>query len=122
MADNKTILLVDDDKDFIDIYTVILEKEGYTIKSALSGSEGLAIAKNEKPDLIILDIMMEDADSGFEFAQDLKDDGIEIPIILSSSIANASSALFNTSELNVRSIVQKPIDREYLISLVKKYS
>ncbi len=71
MSDNETkvILLVDDDQDFIDAYTVVLEKEGYTVKSAMSSKAGLVALEECHPNLIVLDIMMESADYGFEFAQ-----------------------------------------------------
>lgn len=121
MSEMKKILIVDDDKDFIDAYLMILTKEGYEVSSAMTGSEGLKKVEEIHPDLIILDVMMESADSGFEFAQNLKNKGIVIPIILSSSIANASAALFDTYALNVKTVMQKPVDIDDFIRLVKKY-
>ncbi len=121
MLNKKTILIVDDDQDFIEAYTLILEKENYEVKSALDSIEGFNQAKRLNPNLIILDIMMENPDSGFEFAQRLKSEDINIPIILSSSIANASKSLFDTNALNVKTILQKPVDFAYLITQVKKY-
>ena len=121
MSEMKKILIVDDDKDFIDAYIMILEKEGYDVNSAMTGTEGLKKVKELHPDLIILDVMMESADSGFEFAQNLKNSGIVIPIILSSSIANASASLFDTYALNVKTVLQKPVDIDNFIQAVKKY-
>lgn len=121
MNNNKTILIVDDDQDFIDAYTLILKKENYTVESAMSSAEGLVKTKKLNPNLIILDIMMENPDSGFEFAQQLRDDDINIPIILSSSIASASQALFDTNSLNVKTILQKPVNFENLLKQVAKY-
>lgn len=119
--EKKVILLVDDDQDFIDAYTVVLEKEGYEVRSAMSSKEGLEAIKENKPNLIVLDIMMESADSGFEFAQKVKENGYEIPIILSSSIAKASTALFDIHSLNVKTVIQKPVEFDYLLMSVKKY-
>ncbi|MBN1971611.1 MAG: response regulator [Candidatus Delongbacteria bacterium] len=122
MSDKKMVLLVDDDIDFIESYTLILEKEGFEIKSALSSEEGLKIAKNDSPNLIILDVMMESADSGFEFAEALKEGNFDIPIILSSSIAAASGRNFDLNDLNVRTVLQKPVDIDKFIALCKKYA
>lgn len=119
---SKTILIVDDDQDFIDAYTVVLTKENYIVESALSSAEGLIQTKKLNPNLIILDIMMENPDSGFEFAQQLRDDNLNIPIILSSSIASASQSLFDTNSLNVKTILQKPVNFERLIVAIKKYA
>ena len=119
--DKKIILLVDDDQDFIDAYTVVLEKENYEVKSALNSKDGLLSIEKHHPNLIVLDIMMENADSGFEFAQKVKEKGYEIPIILSSSIAKASTALFDIHSLNVKTVLQKPVEFDYLVSSVKKY-
>lgn len=121
MSDKKLVLLVDDDPDFIDAYSLVLEKEGYEISAASSSREGLEKVKGDKPDLIVLDIMMENADSGFEFAKQLKDEGHTVPIILSSSIAKASTALFDIYSLNVKKVLQKPVEFEELISSVKRY-
>lgn len=121
MSEIKNVLIVDDDRDFIDAYTMILEKEGFQVSSAMTGAEGLKKAKDLHPNIIILDVMMESADSGFEFAQNLKSSGINIPIILSSSIANASAALFDTQSLNVKTVMQKPVDIDNFIKMVKKY-
>lgn len=122
MSENKVILLVDDDQDFIDSYTLVLAKEGFEVKSALRSDEGLALAKELKPDLIVLDVMMESADSGFDFARNIKEAGLGIPIILSSSIANAAGAIFDLHELNVKVVIQKPVEFKEFVALVKKYS
>jgi len=119
---SKTILIIDDDQDFIDAYTVVLTKENYIVESALSSAEGLVQTKKLNPNLIILDIMMENPDSGFEFAQHLLDENLNIPIILSSSIASASQSLFDTNSLNVKTILQKPVNFERLIAAIKKYA
>lgn len=67
------ILIVDDEPDIIEFLTYNLEKEGYTVVSALDGMAGLAKAKKEKPDLIILDIMMPKMD-GVEVCRQLRND------------------------------------------------
>lgn len=77
-----TILVIDDEKSIIDILDVSLKKEGLSVLSALDGLEGFEIANQEKPDLILLDIMMPDID-GYEVLERLKEDEntADIPVI-----------------------------------------
>jgi len=83
MDTNKTIMVVDDNPDIITIVKTILEGKGYTVLSASSGLELLNMLKNQKPDLIILDIMMPEMD-GLEVLSRLKAvaDTASLPVIL----------------------------------------
>ena len=67
------ILIVDDDIDTLRMVGMLLERQGYSIVAASSGQQGLALAKSEKPNLILLDLMMPDID-GIEVARQLRDD------------------------------------------------
>ncbi len=81
------ILLVDDDVDFRDSLQLILEKNGYQIRTAGSGKEALEALRSKKPDLIILDIMMATETEGFDLAYALKEKAEfkDLPIILLTS-------------------------------------
>ena len=83
MDTNKTIMVVDDNPDIITIVKTILEGKGFTVLSASSGLELLNMLKNQKPDLIILDIMMPEMD-GLEVLSRLKAvaDTATLPVIL----------------------------------------
>ena len=83
MDANKTIMVVDDNPDIITIVKTILEGKGYSVFSASSGPELLNLLKNQKPDLIVLDIMMPEMD-GLEVLSRLKavTDTATIPVIL----------------------------------------
>jgi len=83
MDTNKTIMVVDDNPDIITIVKTILEGKGYKVLSASSGAELLNLLKSQKPDLIILDIMMPEMD-GLEVLSRLKaaSDTATIPVIL----------------------------------------
>ncbi len=72
MADPAKILIIEDDKDIVEILTYNLEKEGYIINTAWDGEEGLVKAKNFRPDLILLDIMMPKMD-GMELCHKLRE-------------------------------------------------
>jgi len=83
MDTNKTVMVVDDNPDIITIVKTILEGKGYNVFSAFSGAELLNMLKDQKPDLIILDIMMPEMD-GLEVLSRLKamSDTATIPVIL----------------------------------------
>lgn len=117
----KKILIVDDDPDFINAYKAILKNEGYIISTAFSSTQAIELAKAEPFDLIILDIMMENADSGFIVLKQLKENDINYPVILSSSIADAAKGLVEDFGDMVKIVLQKPVDLDLLVKNVKKY-
>ncbi len=71
MIENKTILLVDDEEDILEFLSYNLRKEGFHILTANNGKEGLLIAKKQKPDIILLDVMMPEMD-GIQLCQELR--------------------------------------------------
>jgi twitching motility two-component system response regulator PilH len=82
------ILIVDDDMDIITVMETILEKEGYTVITAGSKAEALNLAKVEKPNIAILDVMMSTHYEGFELANAMLNDPelSEIPVLIQTSI------------------------------------
>ena len=83
MAEKKKVLLVDDDPDFVEAIKVIVENGGYDVRVAYDGAEGLEAVAKDKPDLIVLDVMMP-VMNGHETCARLKADPAtaKIPIIL----------------------------------------
>jgi len=69
---SKKILLIDDDVDIIEMNTALLSHAGYMVVSAYSGTEGLEKMIAEKPDLVILDVMMSSVGEGFEVAREVR--------------------------------------------------
>ncbi|HAQ62164.1 TPA: redox-sensing transcriptional repressor Rex [Candidatus Delongbacteria bacterium] len=118
----KKILVIDDDIDMVKAYTAILKKNDFKVCSSMNSSEGLGMIDKFNPDLIILDIMMENPDSGFLFLNELKERNINVPVILSSSIAKATSNILDVSQLNIKTILQKPVDFDELMVNIKKYT
>ena len=105
MDSKKTIMVVDDNPDIITIIKTILEGKGYNVISASSGQELLNLLKNQKPDLIILDIMMPEMD-GLEVLTKLKGvtDTTSIPVILLTAKVQYEDVLGDTnSELIITS-------------------
>jgi DNA-binding response OmpR family regulator len=116
MSDAKTILIVDDDPDLSQTYELVLSAAGYNTLVAADSIEGEAIAKEQNPDLILLDIVMEEVDAGLVFAERF---ATTYPIILLSSIADTSVKVFDAHELSVKSILQKPIEPAALRDAVR---
>jgi len=77
----KKILIIEDEKLLLEMYQSRFEKEGYRVLTALSGKKGIALAQKEKPDLIILDILMPGID-GYEVIKKLKKDSRTRKIII----------------------------------------
>ncbi len=120
MSDRKKILVVDDDPTICLFCRTVLEAGGYQVFTATTGSEGLALASSEEPDLVVLDIMMEEVDSGFQVAQQLREQRSDLPILMLSSIAGASAQVFDTTALPVQQLVDKPIQPASLLAKVER--
>lgn len=84
-----TILMIDNDKHFLDIYASRLEREGWKVMTTLDGEKGLKVATKEKPDLITLDIVMP-IKNGFDTLVELKNNSAlqDIPVIMLSTISS----------------------------------
>ena len=120
------VVIVDDDYDFLEINRMILERAGYRVMTASEPGEALAKMENEKPDLIITDLMMTNLDSGFSFSSTIKSDlrFADVPIIISTSVSSALGLDFRprTSEemaqMNVDAYFDKPLDARKLLAKV----
>ncbi len=88
MHDAKRILIVDDDRDFVEAVSCFLEANGFNVLRAHSGDEGIKAAKLERPDLILMDIMMSERTEGFFAIQEIRRDPElrSVPIFVLSSL------------------------------------
>ncbi len=122
----KKILLVDDDVEFVESNKEILEAEGYDVVVAYNGTEGIEKATKEKPDLMILDVMMATKTEGFEVSRKVSqnEELKKIPIILVTGIRKEMNLPFgfepDSTWLPVDSIMEKPIDPKRFLETVKK--
>jgi two-component system alkaline phosphatase synthesis response regulator PhoP len=120
MKDGKHVILyVDDDPDFRDSMRTVLEANDYLFSEAATGEEGLRKFKSRAPDLVILDLMMEEIDTGTQMVRDLKLAGCEVPILVVSSVGEALRQSTNVDELGVAGVLQKPVDFDTLLALIK---
>ncbi len=116
----KKILIIDDDEDIISLIRIILENENYTVIGALNGDEGIKYALKEKPDLILLDIMMPGAD-GWEVMKMLHTDEKtrKIPVAMLTCKTDVRDKLTGLQE-GANDYITKPFSPEELITRVNK--
>jgi CheY-like chemotaxis protein len=126
MEKKAKILLVDDDIDFVEATKTILESKPYEVIVAYEGDEGLRKAREEKPDLVLLDIIMPVTD-GFTAAEQFKKDHqlSKIPVIILTSYAEmkgqTSIPVSRGYQLEAEDYVSKPISPQELLNRVEKY-
>jgi len=119
------ILVVDDDPDLVESVTTILESRNHEIIQAYGGIEGLEKAKAEKPDAIILDVMMPDKD-GYEVCKELKGDPeySDIPILLLTAVVSQIPNSAYTSRMGMETeaddYIDKPVEPGELAKLVER--
>lgn len=126
MTDKAKILIVDDDIDFVESTRTILESKPYEVIVAQEGEEALRKAKEEKPDLILLDVIMPVKD-GFSAAEQLKKDAelSKIPLVMltgfSSKRQESSIPVSRGFTLEAEEYLEKPVTPEILLETVEKY-
>ncbi len=121
------ILVVDDDVDLCDSLKVIFENAGYDMLTAANRSEGMEKIRTQQPDLIILDVMMETWQDGFEMSRDLKNDPQlkNTPILMLTSIEEKTGIEVKSSAgdpvwLPVEAFLDKPVSPDMLLAEVKR--
>jgi CheY-like chemotaxis protein len=124
MEKGQKIVIVDDNTDFLFSMETFLQKNGFEVLTATDGKKGLDLIRKERPDLILLDIMMETLFSGFEVCKQIRsdDDLKDIPII-------GISAMGDELKINYRqwpdydyfkpdAFLDKPVDRQHLLRMI----
>jgi two-component system OmpR family response regulator len=113
------VLCVDDDPDILEYLKVVLEANGYAVRTAGSAEEGMRRYRQLQPDALIVDLMMEEIDSGTGLVTELKAAGNRAPVFMLSSAGDGLSRMVDTSSLGLAGVFQKPLDSEVLVSLLK---
>jgi len=119
MAVNK-ILVVDDSLTDLTLMKDILSKGGYLVTTASSGEEALRKTRSERPDVIFLDVVMEDK-NGFQTCRELKKDDATkgIPVFMVSSKSQRVDFMY-AQQVGAEELIPKPVDAEALLSRLKK--
>jgi len=115
----RKILIVEDDRDIVEMIEYNLIAEGYEVVSAFTGKDGVTLAKREQPDLVILDIMLPVMD-GFEVCKALKNEDAtaHIPIIILSAKSQEADKVVGL-ELGADDYVTKPFSPRELVARIK---
>lgn len=122
----KKVLMIDDDPEFVEAITNLLDAKGYEVHTASNGEEGVAKAKAEDPDLILLDVMMTTKNEGFNVARELHEDDKlkETPVIIMTGIRREMNLPFgfepDEAWLPVKKVLEKPVKPEVLLSAVSE--
>jgi two-component system cell cycle response regulator DivK len=121
----KRILIVDDDRDFVEAMQALLEANGFTVLKARNGREGVKLARMERPDLILMDIMMDERTEGFFTIQEMRhqEELKGVPIFVLSSLY-AQIADFGTvpdrAWLADDEFFSKPVDMARLVETIRQ--
>jgi len=116
------ILIVDDDPDMVAAGRMVLEREGYEVSSAPNVVDGLRAVEEYAPDLLILDVMMEEPDDGLRMARDLRRKGHTLPILMLTSVNQALGIHIGADAeiVPVDEFQEKPADPVTLVQKVKR--
>lgn len=116
------ILIVDDDPDIVEAGRLVLEKEGFEVGGAANYAEGMQQVEDYGPDLIILDVMMEEPDDGLRFARELRRKGHTLPVLMLTSVNAAMGLSIGKDDevVPVDEFQEKPVDPVTLVDKVKR--
>jgi CheY-like chemotaxis protein len=127
----KTILIIDDDRDLVETLSQVLQSQGYRTAAAYRGSEGLKAVLAERPDLVILDVMMETDTAGFEVADQIRSSrpGSRyaavrgVPLVILTAIGQVTHSRFSLDPgdnflPDVESFLTKPVDIDELLAVI----
>ena len=113
------IIVVEDEPDLVDVVTYNLKREGYLVLAAQRGDEGLNLIRSERPDLVLLDLMLPGMD-GLSICRQMKSDGSlsEIPIIIASAKGEESDVVIGL-EMGADDYLAKPFSPRELLARIK---
>jgi two-component system alkaline phosphatase synthesis response regulator PhoP len=123
---HKKILIIDDDIDLVEAMRLTLEKEEFDVIDAQDGQKGLEKIEREKPDIVLLDVMMETQDEGFHIAYQIRNNPktADLPIIMLTAVGQETGFTFDKDKdedfLPVNEFLEKPVNPDQLIEMVKK--
>jgi len=132
MSAAKKIYMVDDDKDLVDVVRWVLEAKGYTVASAGTAEEAMAHMADVSPDLVILDVMMEDVVAGFRVVSFLRDYEAHpenaafasVPILMMTSIQQKTKMKFaddaGSRLLPIDAFLEKPVKPQVLLDTIAR--
>jgi CheY-like chemotaxis protein len=121
----KKILIVDDDVDFLEMHSAVLKNKGYEVTTAPSAKKCLMALEKGRPDLVVLDVMMEQFDAGFELSKKIKKKYRGLPVMLLTSIGHQTGLDFSSNAKVLRTtgadvLLDKPVSPEVFIAEIER--
>lgn len=101
----KRVLIVDDDVDFVKLYSLFLRNKGLEVSASYSAAEAMEALKAARPDIVVLDVMMEHFDSGFNVSRKIKEQHPGLPVILMTAIGQETGLDFKPRTPEERSVM-----------------
>ena len=126
MSEQTKVLLVDDDADFVESTSALLEAHNYSVISAYDGKAGFQKAQDETPDLLLLDVMMSTKTEGFDVARQIArhEELKNMPVILLTGIRNDMNLPYGFEPdeewLPVYTVMEKPVQPDKLINTIEE--
>lgn len=116
------ILVVDDDPDITFALSLYLKREQHDVMTAANRDEGMAALKAFSPDLMILDVMMEQPDDGIAMAQELRRTGVQVPIVMLTSVGRVTGLDYGRDSdlVPVEAFFEKPVRPDDLLKTVNE--
>ncbi len=121
MNNKKRILCIEDEAEMIELMRLVLEREGFEVIGAMGGEQGLKVVKQEKPDLILLDLMMPGMD-GWEVYRQMRADKelADIPVVIVTAKAQSIDKVLGLQVAKVADYITKPFGPKDLLNSVQK--
>jgi two-component system response regulator VicR len=121
MTEKKRIVYVEDETEMIELTRIVLEREDFEMLGAVGGAEGIEAIKREKPDLVLLDLMMPDVD-GWEVYRQMKADKelADIPVIIITARTQSIDKVLGLKVAKVADYITKPFGPNDLIESIKR--
>ena len=121
VKDAKQVIYIEDEQEMIDLVSLILSRKGYVVTGANGGRDGLNLVRQQRPDLVLLDLMMPDMD-GWEVYQQMKADEKlrQIPVIVITAKAQSIDKVLGLHIAKVDDYISKPFSPQDLLESVEK--
>ncbi len=120
------VLVIDDDDEFVEAIANVMDAKGYDVDSAPDGKAGIAKAKERKPDIILLDVMMTTKSEGFDVARELHSDKTlkDVPVVMLTGVRKEMKLPFgfepDETWLPVKGILEKPVRPDVLLRTIEE--
>ena len=101
----KHVLIVDDDTEFVKLYSLFLKNSGLEVSAVYSAGEALGAIEERNPDVVVLDVMMEHFDSGFNVSRSIKEKHPDMPVILMTAIGEETGMDFKPKDDTERELM-----------------